>query len=85
MSQREMNRILRPMLGIEWVLDLREEIDQDDGMVVVVYIENILIATRGCIDKHKREVSKVFQLLVNTDICGEINKCIFHAMELPFL
>jgi hypothetical protein len=58
--QREMNRILRPLLGMELVLDSKVTIDEDGGMVVVVYIDDILIATKGSLEKHHRQISKVF-------------------------
>jgi hypothetical protein len=84
--QREMNRILRPLLGMELVLDSKVAIDDDGGMVVVVvYIDDILIATKGSLEKHQHQVSKVFQLLMNNHMCVEIDKCIFDAKEVPFL
>jgi hypothetical protein len=58
--QREMNRILRPLLGIELVLDSKIAINEDGGMVVVVYIDDILKGTKGSLEKHHRQVSKVF-------------------------
>ena len=83
--QREMNRILRPLLGMELVLDSKIAIDEDGGMVVVVYIDDILNATKGSLQKHHRQVSKVFQLLMDNHMCVEIDKCKFHGKEVPFL
>jgi hypothetical protein len=83
--QREMNRILRPLLGMELVLDSKFAINEDGGMVVVVYIDDILIATKGSLEKHHRQVSKVFQLLMDNHMCLEIEKCVFDAKEVPFL
>jgi hypothetical protein len=83
--QREMNRILRQLLGMELVVDSKVAIDDDGGMVVVAYIDDILIATKGSMEKHHRQVSKVFQLLTDNHMCVEINKCIFDAKEVPFL
>jgi len=80
-----MNGILRPLLGLELVLNSKEELDKDGGMVVVVYIDDILIATKGSLDKHHQQVSKVSQLLMDNDMCVEIDKCIFNAPEVPFL
>ena len=60
-------------------------IDEDDGMVVVAYIDDILIATKGSLDKHHRHVSKVFQLLMDNNMCVEIDKCMFDASETTFL
>ena len=84
-SQREMNRIFRPLLGMELVLDFKVAIDKDGGMVVVVHNDDILIVTKGPLDKHHRQVSKVFQLLMDNHMCIEIDKCIFDAEEVPFL
>jgi hypothetical protein len=39
--QREINRILRPLLGIELVIKTDVHIDEDGGMVVVAYIDDI--------------------------------------------
>jgi len=50
--QREVNRILRPVLGIELVINTKIDIDEDEGMVVVAYIDDILIATKGSIHKY---------------------------------
>jgi len=83
--QQEMNRISRPLLGLELVLYSKEELDKDGGMVVVVYIDDILIATNGSHQKHHQQVSKVFQLLMDNNMCLEIDKCIFDAREVPFL
>ena len=83
--QQEMNRISRPLLGLELVLYSKEELDKDGGMVVVVYIDDILIATNGSLQKHHQQVSKVFQLLMDNNMCLEIDKCIFDAREVPFL
>jgi len=44
--QREINCILRPLLGRELVIDTKVAIDDDGGMVVVAYIDDILIATK---------------------------------------
>ena len=83
--QREINRILRPLLGLQLVIRTDVYIDEDDGKVVVAYIDGILIATKGSLDKHHRQVSKVFQLLMDKHMCVEIDKCIFDASETTFL
>jgi hypothetical protein len=77
--QREMNPILRCLLGMELVLDSKVAIDKDGGMVVMVYIDDILIATKGSLEKHHQQVSKVFQLLMDNHMCVEIDKCVFDA------
>jgi len=82
---QDINRILRPLLGMELVINTREEIDKDGGMVVVAYIDDISIATKGSINKHHTQVGQVFQLLMDNSMCVEIDKCIFDAQEVPFL
>jgi len=83
--QREINRIFRPLLELELFIKTDVHIDEDDGMVVVAYIDDISIATKGSLEKHHRQVSKVFQLLMDNHMCIEIDKCIFDATETPFL
>jgi len=83
--QREINRILRPLLELELVIKTDIHIDDDNGMVVVAYIDDILIATKGSLDKHHKQVSKVFQLLMDNNMCVEIDKCVFNASETTFL
>lgn len=67
--QREINRILRPLLGLKLVIKTDVHIDKDDEMVVAAYIDDILIATNGSIQKHHNQVSKVFQLLMDNHMC----------------
>jgi len=83
--QREINRILRPLLGLELVIKTGVHLDDDNGMVVVAYIDDILIATKGSLDKHHKQVSKVFQLLMDNNMCVKIDKCVFDAQETTFL
>jgi len=54
-------------------------------MVVVAYVDNILIATKGSLEKHHKQVSKVFQLLMDNHMCIEIDKCVFDISETTFL
>jgi hypothetical protein len=54
--QREVNRILRPVLGIELVINTKINMDKDEAMVMVTYIDDILIATKGLLAKHQRQV-----------------------------
>jgi len=83
--QREINRIFRPLSGLELVIKTDVHIDEDEGMVVVAYIDDILIATKGSLEKHHKQVSKVFQLLMDNNMCVEIDKCIFDASETTLL
>jgi len=62
--QREIIRILRPVLGIELVINSEIHIDKDEGMVVVAYIDDIIIATKGFVEKQRRQVGKVYDLLM---------------------
>jgi len=83
--QREINRILRPVLGLELVIKTDIHVDEDEGMVLVAYIDDILIATKGSLEKHHKQVSKVFQLLMDNTMCIEIDKCVFDTTETAFL
>lgn len=83
--QMEINRILRPLLGIELVIQSEVHIDKDNGMVIVAYIDDILIATKGSLKRYHNQVSKVFQLLMDNDMCIEIDRCVFDTTETTFL
>jgi len=83
--QREINRILQPLLGVKLRIDTKVAIDDDVGMIVVAYIDDIFNATKGSWEKQHKQVSKVFQLLMDNHMCIEINKCIFDPKEVPFL
>lgn len=73
------------MLGIKLVIDTKVHIDKDNRIVVVVYIDDILIATKESIHKHRRQVSNVFQLSMGYNMGVEIDKCIFDAQETSLL
>jgi hypothetical protein len=81
----EINRILRPVLGIELVINHTIHIDQDEGMVVVAYMDNIIIDTKGSIENHRRQAGKVFDFLLENLMCVEIDKCVFEHQKLSFL
>jgi hypothetical protein len=83
--EREINRIIQPLLGITLVIDMKILVDKDGGMVVVAYIDDILIATKGSLEKHHRQVSKVFQLHMYQTMYIKINKRVFDATETTFL
>jgi hypothetical protein len=53
---REINRIPRPLLGLKLVIKLDVHIDEDNGLVVVAYIDNILIASKGLQETHHNDV-----------------------------
>jgi len=48
-----------------------EHINQDEGMAVVAYLDNILITTKESIEMHRKHVSMVFQLLMDNNMCIE--------------
>ena len=54
-------------------------------MVIVASFNDILIGSMGFLEIHHRQVSKVFQLLMDNHMCIEIDKCIFHVSETSFL
>jgi hypothetical protein len=54
-------------------------------MVVVALVDNIVIAMTGSILKQERQVSKVFQLLMDNKMWVEIVKCVFTVKEVTFL
>ena len=70
---------------MELVFNTKLAINDDGGMVVVAYIDDILIATKGSLEKHHRQLSKAFQLLMDNHMCVDIEKYIFNAKEVPFL
>jgi hypothetical protein len=83
--QREINRILRPLLGLELVIRPYIQVDEDEGIVIAAYINDVLIPTKGSFDKHRRQVSKVFPLLMDNSMCIEIDKCMFDVSETTLL
>ena len=83
--EREVNLISRPVLGIELVNNTKVHIDEDEGMVIVAYIDDILIANKGSLAKHQKQVRKVFALLEENKMCLGIDKCFFDAMEVTYL
>jgi len=60
-------------------------IDQDEVMVVVAYINDNNIATKGSIEKHRGQVGKVFNLLLENQMSVEIDKCVFEQTKASFL
>jgi len=66
------------------LIDTQIPIDEDGGMVVVAYMDDIIIATKG---RSKSIISR-FPNYFNykwTTLCVEIDKCIFDAKEVRFL
>jgi hypothetical protein len=83
--QRQINPILRPVLEIELVINSEIPINPDKGMVVVAYIDDIIIANKGSVEKHRRQAGKVFDILHENTICVEISQCVFEQIEPSFL
>jgi hypothetical protein len=83
--RRELNHILLPLPGIKWEINTKQELDMDDDMVMVAYIDDIVIATKGTIEKQHMQLSKVFELLKDNHIGNEFVKYIFDAEEVLFL
>jgi len=81
--QQEISRIHRLLLGMELAINTKQDIDTDGGMVLVAYINDILIATKGSIDKRHQQVGNIFQLLMDNKMCVKIDKCIFDAKRSP--
>jgi hypothetical protein len=83
--QREINTILGQLLGFELVITTDAHIDEDEGMVVVAYIDDIQIATKDFLQKHHRQISKVLKLLMDNHMCIKIDKCVFDVSDPAFL
>ena len=83
--QREINRILRPALGNEIVINHTIHINEDEGMVVVAYIDDIIMPPKGSVKKHRRQGRKLFDLLLENQMCIEIDKCVFEQSQTSFL
>lgn len=83
--QRVINRILWPLLGLELVIKMDVHVDEDEGMLVGAYIDDILITTTRSLEKHHRQVSKMFQLLMDNNRCIEIDEWVFDGSETAFL
>jgi len=73
--QREINGIFQPLAGIESVIDMKIDADQDGGLVVFANIDDILIATMGAIEKHRKQVVKVFDLYFENNLCVQNDTC----------
>ena len=52
---------------------------------VVIYMNNILIATAGTLNAHKQEVRNILRKLRNNDLFLKPEKCKFHQKEVEYL
>jgi hypothetical protein len=60
----------------------REEITTGD---IVIYMDNILIATTGSLEHHRRKVNHVLKKLHDNDLYLKPEKCHFHRKEVEYL
>ena len=60
----------------------REEIASGN---VVIYMDDILIATKGNLDQHCCQVAQVLQKLCDNDLYLRPEKCQFHQNEVDYL
>jgi hypothetical protein len=60
----------------------REEIATGD---VVIYMDDILIATTGSLEYHRRKVDHVLKKLRDNDLYLKPEKCRFHQKEVEYL
>jgi hypothetical protein len=60
----------------------REETAKGD---VIIYMDDILIATSGSLDRHRSEVVHVLQKLKDNDLYLKPEKCHFHKREVEYL
>jgi hypothetical protein len=67
------------------VIQTYVHVDDNNGMVVVAYIDDILIATKGSLKKHRNQVLKVFQRLMDNHMCIEIDRSVFDATKTTLL
>jgi len=71
--------------GLKVVMDSQVSIDNDEGMFVVAYIDDILIATEGCLDNHCKQGSEVCRLIMDDKMCLGIYKGVSDCTETTFL
>ncbi len=60
----------------------REEIASGN---VVIYMDDILITTKGSLDQHCHQVAQILQKLHNNDLYLRPEKCQFHQNEVDYL
>ena len=60
----------------------RNEIASGD---VIIYMDDILIATNGSLEHHKAEVAHILQKLKDNDLFLKPKKCQFHKDEVKYL
>jgi len=80
---REIYCILKPLLGLELFINTTIQPDEDKGMVVVAYINDIDIMTHGSLQTHHPQLGHVFYLVQKNGMGLEIDKCIFDTTDAP--
>ena len=60
----------------------KEEITKGE---VIIYMDNILIPTKGTLSQHQHNVAKVLQKLKKHNLYLKPEKCLFHKKEVEFL
>ena len=64
---------------------MMNEIFTDMEDVVVIYIDDIMIFTKGSLAEHQAKVKEVLQCLCNNDLFACPEKCSFGKMEVEYL
>ena len=64
---------------------MMNEIFADMEDVVVIYIDNIMIFTKGSLAEHQAKVKEVLQRLHNNDLFTRPEKCSFDKTEVEYL
>src|ERR1043165_2910963 len=64
-----MNDVLRPLLG----------------KIVVVYLDDIVVYTKGSLEQHIKDVEEVLKLIQKATLQIKIKKCVFFQKEIHFL
>ena len=64
---------------------MMNELFVDMDGVIVIYMDNLLIYTKGNLKDHEEVVKKVLQCLHKHDFFVKPEKCSFHCSEVDFL
>jgi hypothetical protein len=60
----------------------REEVASGD---IIIYMDDILIATAGNLEYHRKKVTHVLRKLKDNDLFLKLEKCHFHKQEVEYL
>jgi Reverse transcriptase (RNA-dependent DNA polymerase) len=60
----------------------REEVASGD---IIIYMDNILIATTGSLIQHRNKVTQILKKLHNNNLFLKPEKCQFHKQEVEYL